>query len=225
MVSMRNCPPACFFLKVDVLCSIHVEHGFDAKPETCRLLLFNSFRCVGGYLVVSPHPELCPFELTPHGVHGFVSNHGSLLDVMAARGIASEVAPCRAILSDADRAIGLEACIADLSETYIDPTAGTFDEFIATQIAIAREELRRDTLREEVPRLHSVPLVSNLSVQAERLLRSGLRRGILGRRERRSNDHRSDAGPPLSVRIRKRSVDRREFKAPRVAPDRVPRMI
>lgn len=35
--TVRNCPPGCFVLENDGLCEIQLEHGYAAKPETCRL--------------------------------------------------------------------------------------------------------------------------------------------------------------------------------------------
>lgn len=45
--TITNCPPACFFLTEDGLCGIQLEHGYDQKPETCRLFPFNQFHIVG----------------------------------------------------------------------------------------------------------------------------------------------------------------------------------
>jgi Fe-S-cluster containining protein len=63
----RNLKPACFFLDEQNACSLHVQHGYDTKPETCRLFPFNQFNRVGDYLIVAPHPELCPLAILPPG--------------------------------------------------------------------------------------------------------------------------------------------------------------
>ena len=177
VVGVKSCPPACFFLTDGGQCGIHVEHGYDAKPETCRLFPFNSFRQVGEYLVVLPHPDLCPLEVLTGDVRSAVSDHQSLLGAMTSHGIAAEIVQYRPILKNPDRAIGLERRIAELSERYIDPAAGTFQEFIDQQFAITRAELGHDgrvdgnsfsasTLTEHAQRLLGVDLGETLPVDA-----------------------------------------------------------
>lgn len=83
---VKNCPPACFFLNTHGLCTLHVEDGYDAKPETCRLFPFNVLRRVANYVVVTPHSSLCPLEISSLGAERPESTHQELLKAMASQG-------------------------------------------------------------------------------------------------------------------------------------------
>jgi Fe-S-cluster containining protein len=114
-----NCPPACFFLNQSGLCSIHAEQGAAAKPETCRLFPFNSFRRLGSFLVVCPHSWLCPLNVVPAGVADAQSTYSNLLNEMAASGIASDVPDCKIPAGvQAASVIMLEREIVRLSEVH-----------------------------------------------------------------------------------------------------------
>lgn len=169
VMTMKNCPPTCFFLDEDGRCSIHVKHGYDAKPETCRLFPFNAFWRVGNYLIVSPHPELCPLEVMPYGTRSAESDHSLLLDAICSRGIASDVPGQQAVVPEVDSLVSFERRIMELSETYINPSAGTFEEFIDAQFAISSDELKRDALCDEASRPHEIH-ASTLIEHAVRLL-------------------------------------------------------
>ncbi|MCC7002388.1 MAG: YkgJ family cysteine cluster protein [Gemmatimonadaceae bacterium] len=119
---MKNCPPGCFFLQEDLRCRIHAEHGYGAKPETCRLFPFNHVRRVGSTLIVRPHPSLCPLAVTPPGTRSERSSHAELLASFAQFGLAAIVPQAyprradvdallaveRAIVAGADDALGLD---------------------------------------------------------------------------------------------------------------------
>lgn len=87
---VTNCAPACFFLTQEGRCRIHEEEGYSAKPGTCRFFPFNDFVRVGHFLVVLPHPSLCPLHITADCSD--LSRHDRLLEAMALRGIDPHIA-------------------------------------------------------------------------------------------------------------------------------------
>ena len=52
----------CWMLKPDGLCEIEVEHGYAAKPHTCRLFPFNRIFQVGEVRVVDFNSKICPLQ-------------------------------------------------------------------------------------------------------------------------------------------------------------------
>jgi hypothetical protein len=130
---VRNCPPGCFFLTAGNLCGIQVGHGYDAKPETCRLFPFNGFRRVAGYLLVYPHPGLCPLEILPGDDRSDNSGYEPLLAAMSAHGINSDVPEVAAIERDVSQLVALEARIVELSESRLQ--AAGYAPFAAAQLA------------------------------------------------------------------------------------------
>jgi Fe-S-cluster containining protein len=117
--SVRNLPPACFFLTEGNRCGIHAEHGFGAKPETCRLFPFNNLVLIGSYLVVSPHVNLCPLELNLSSTPRDESRHDALFDAMASQGIGAPIqvrswGDRRAVLT-----MELEQQLCELSERAV----------------------------------------------------------------------------------------------------------
>jgi hypothetical protein len=76
VVGMKNCPPACFFLDNDGLCGIQVEHGYDAKPETCRFSRLTG--CLAWVIISSfvPIPECVRWKccrLTPEARYQIIA--------------------------------------------------------------------------------------------------------------------------------------------------------
>jgi hypothetical protein len=134
---VRNCAPACFFLRPDGLCSTHVEHGFDAKPETCRLFPFNNLRMFGDYLIVGQHKGLCPLAVLPRGTSSAQSSHAALLAVMSRSGVGSPVPRCPRNSPSADL-IDLERRIRDSSEEHLEDRSG-FGAFVDAQVRVTRE--------------------------------------------------------------------------------------
>jgi hypothetical protein len=116
---VRNCPPGCFFLSTDGLCGIQRDLGYDAKPETCRLFPFNDLRTVGQFLIVSPHPGLCPLGIASPGTRDSRSDHDQLLDAMRLRGIAASITKAACIHADIPSVMALERRIIDMSEDAI----------------------------------------------------------------------------------------------------------
>lgn len=52
----------CWMLKPDGLCAIETEHGYAAKPHTCRLFPFNRIFQVGDVRVVDFNSKICPLQ-------------------------------------------------------------------------------------------------------------------------------------------------------------------
>lgn len=114
---VSNCAPACFFLDEDKLCSVHSTFGAAAKPETCRLFPFNDFRIVGPYLIVLPHPGLCPLALVPPTRASALATHDGLLAALVGQGLHAPVTEAVAIEADVDRLIAIERAIVDRAES------------------------------------------------------------------------------------------------------------
>jgi Fe-S-cluster containining protein len=110
-VIVKNCPPQCFFLADDNRCAIHVESGFAAKPETCRLFPFNVIRSAAGHVIVSPHLSLCPLSVTSAGVRSQLSDHELLLAEMNRAGIHKEVPAAEPAICDVSRLLAIEEAI------------------------------------------------------------------------------------------------------------------
>jgi len=113
--TIGNCAPGCFFLSKG-LCEIHARYGYDAKPETCRLFPFNNLRRIGRYLVVRPHPNLCPLEVVPPGSASDCSSYPALLEAMSRQGISAPVPECSIDELGAEHVIAVERKIVDLAE-------------------------------------------------------------------------------------------------------------
>lgn len=133
----KNCPPACFFLTDSGLCGVHLEHGSDAKPETCRLFPFNSFRWLDGYLIVAPHPGLCPLAIVPAGQRNIRSEYDQLLQDMRVRPIRQAITRCAGRHRSVAAVIASERQIIDISEAH----CGNADYYLFTE-AVIRADAR-----------------------------------------------------------------------------------
>lgn len=131
--SIRNCPPACFFLDHEGLCGVQTAYGHEAKPETCRLFPFNSFRTVGGYLIAAPHASLCPLAVTPAPARSEMSNHEMLFAAYATAGIEADVPHARALGGSAEVLVRLERKIVAMSER--ESRASDYSGFVGDQLA------------------------------------------------------------------------------------------
>jgi hypothetical protein len=74
-----NCPPQCFFLAADGMCSIEEVHGHSAKPQACRHFPFNDCLQIGDTLVIAPTQGLCPLTVIPPPETSPCSAHEALL--------------------------------------------------------------------------------------------------------------------------------------------------
>lgn len=134
---VSNCPPACFFLTEKGRCQVHENYGYDAKPETCRLFPFNYFRRAKEYLVVAPHPTLCPLEVLSSDAFSARSDHLALLEEMRTHGIGAAVSPCLTPAGDLRKSIRLEQEIVRLSEQFL--RVGSYRDFAAAQLRVTRD--------------------------------------------------------------------------------------
>lgn len=144
--TVRNCAPACFFLDKGGLCGIHVEHGYQAKPETCRLFPFNNFRQLGEFLIVAPHEQLCPLEILPAGITNYRSSHEHLLVEMSSQGISTEIPDHTEAGLRVESVVGLERIMVSLSEEYASSTR--YRDFFRAQLAATRRFLGQSALAE-----------------------------------------------------------------------------
>lgn len=136
---VRNCPPSCFFLTEGNLCGIQAEHGYDSKPETCRLFPFNYFRRVGDYLIVAPHDGLCPLQILPGGEYDEKSNYEQLLATMRAHGISAEIPQVESLNLGVATHLSVERAIVGLSEQYLE--SGDYVPFVVAQICAERDSV------------------------------------------------------------------------------------
>jgi Fe-S-cluster containining protein len=132
---VKNCAPSCFFLTEAGLCDIHARHGMSAKPETCRLFPFNSFVRVGEYLVVNPHPSLCPLSVSADETHDTASDHDHLFAAMSDQPIGGLIGQATPIAADSARAVELERRIVRLSEDHL--RDDSYESFGAAQVIAA----------------------------------------------------------------------------------------
>jgi Fe-S-cluster containining protein len=116
---VHNCPPACFFLDTDGRCNVQARHGYDAKPETCRLFPFNNISRVGAHLIVAPHFGLCPLQVMRPGEESECSAHETLVRGIQAQGIGGEVSELTAGGADVDRLLSFESTIVEESEKHL----------------------------------------------------------------------------------------------------------
>jgi Fe-S-cluster containining protein len=130
---VRNCAPGCFFLTDEGECGIQLTHGYDAKPETCRLFPFNQLARVGEYLIVSPHTGLCPLQARPAGHESVRSAHAALLQMLTRGTVNLDVPQASPLLGDPAKLITLERRIVELSERHLDD--GDYAEFAAAQLS------------------------------------------------------------------------------------------
>lgn len=105
---VRNCPPSCFYLSSQQLCSLHSSSGREAKPDTCKLFPFNDFRVVENYLIVSPHPSLCPLRVVRSGEVSDCSRYHNILRDLTAAGISADVPRISGVAKGLDAVIHLE---------------------------------------------------------------------------------------------------------------------
>jgi Fe-S-cluster containining protein len=117
---VRNCAPGCFFLTDKGECRIHHDHGYEAKPETCRLFPFNELMLVEDFLIVRPHSGLCPLTIMTASQFSKTSQYDELLRSLTLRPIVAEVADGRAIGQSTADLIHLERRIAAESEKYLE---------------------------------------------------------------------------------------------------------
>jgi Fe-S-cluster containining protein len=146
---VHNCAPACFFLDGNGRCTIQTDHGYDAKPETCRLFPFNHLQRVGGYLVVAPHRSLCPLDVVPADEKSDCSRHDQLLATLADHGVSADVPEAAPATGDAAALIALERTIVSLAERHL--AAASYLPFAAAQVAAAAALLPSETLPPESP--------------------------------------------------------------------------
>jgi Fe-S-cluster containining protein len=132
----RNLKPACFFLNGQGNCSIHVEHGYAAKPETCRLFPFNNITRAGEFLIIAPHRGLCPLQVLPAGERSDASDHDQLLAAMSGSGIGTHVPEIRAAQAEVPALIALERQIVELSGQDLNATR--YARNAAAQLALTR---------------------------------------------------------------------------------------
>ena len=132
----RNLNPACFFLDGQNYCRIQVERGYAAKPETCRLFPFNNLRRAGDFLIVAPHPNLCPLAILPYGESSEASDHDELLAAISAGGIGTDVPGTGADEAAVPVLIALERRIVELSGQ--DLPATRYAQNAAAQLALTR---------------------------------------------------------------------------------------
>jgi hypothetical protein len=121
------------------LCGIQVNHGYANKPETCRLFPFNRILRIDDYLVVAPHPTLCPLQVLEGGKQSELSSHMTLRSSLSAQGVTTEFRQGRCATSDVARLIQLENAIVHLSEEYLEKAD-------YTGFAIAQAELTHSML-------------------------------------------------------------------------------
>lgn len=132
---VRNSAPGCFFLTTDGLCEIQSEHGFDAKPETCRLFPFNNLRRLGNYLIVRPHLVLCPLTTAPPGTASACSDYSAIMNAMRSRGIAAHVPKCSFSGGDsAGEDVATERQIVSLSEQFLEHS--DYFDFVRAQLTV-----------------------------------------------------------------------------------------
>jgi hypothetical protein len=157
---VKNCPPECFFLTKQGMCGIQAEHGYAAKPETCRLFPFNHFCRVGDQLVVAPHPGLCPLQVTPFGTVSEQSRHALLLEELQQRGIGGPIPVVRIDPEvSTDEILRLERTIRQRAER-LEETAD-YVQFAHTQWTLSlalpalpayvRNEAERERSRHDLP--------------------------------------------------------------------------
>jgi hypothetical protein len=150
---VRNVAP-CFFLNDQNRCEIEVQHGYDAKPETCRLFPFNHLLRAGDYLVVAPHAgALCPLEVVPHDQRSQHSDHTALLTTMAAHGVGVDVPDAIPIVRGVSELIELEKQILTLSESRLE--CPDYLSFAAEQLAVT-DQVFAATERETTAHLHTI---------------------------------------------------------------------
>lgn len=142
-VAVRNCPPECFFLNENGLCEVQVRDGFDAKPETCRLFPFNNIRRIANYLVIGPHPELCPISVLPSGSVSLMSSHPELIRQIGST-IGQELPPMKALSGAGGDHIALERAIVGLSEQCLET-----DSYV--HFAVAQLTTTYDMLSHHLP--------------------------------------------------------------------------
>jgi Fe-S-cluster containining protein len=150
---VRNCPPGCFFLTGTGMCGIQAAHGYEAKPETCRLFPFNRFRRIGHNLLVTPHVGICPLEVLPAGRSSANSDHAQLLSIMGDHGIHMPIPDGVCGAGDVTRRLALEQQILENSEQYLE--GRDYESFVAAQ-EIAGRQLDKD-LDPDSPQGGAVP--------------------------------------------------------------------
>ncbi|MGH7467412.1 MAG: YkgJ family cysteine cluster protein [Longimicrobiales bacterium] len=141
---VKNCAPSCFFLSTEGSCEIHSTLGYEAKPETCRLFPFNGLFLVDDYLVVSPHPGLCPLEVERPPAKSAASSHEILLRALSLKAIDTQIHSFKPLLGNADSALQLEKAILALSESCLMRGGEDWLGFVDEQRALTRRFLERD---------------------------------------------------------------------------------
>lgn len=128
---IQNLAPSCFFLSETGRCEIQENHGYGAKPETCRLFPFNHWRRAGEFLIVAPHMSLCPLQVCRES-QGSCSDHDNLYREMAAFGIHSAVPETVASTGDVEGTIRRELRIRAAAESLL--AAPTYRECAVEQL-------------------------------------------------------------------------------------------
>ncbi|MGQ0640965.1 MAG: YkgJ family cysteine cluster protein [Gemmatimonadaceae bacterium] len=133
-----NCQPGCFFLSADNRCEIHAEHGYSAKPETCRLFPFNNICRVGRFLVVAPAAGVCPLQVVEPGHSNDCSDHDQLLAGMSAQGLKARIPAISCVEGHADDVIATERQVLALSEERL--VHADYVTFLAMQLEITSSD-------------------------------------------------------------------------------------
>ena len=136
---VHNLAPACFFLTDGAQCSIQENHGFAAKPVTCRLFPFNRLQIAGDHLIVWPHPTLCPLRVVSGPARARQSRHDVLLDMLMESTIGSKVRMTPA-LQGVDNLFEREREIVRRSDECLD--APEYYSFVLIQLAATASKVR-----------------------------------------------------------------------------------
>jgi hypothetical protein len=94
---------------------------------------FNDLHRVGEFLIVAPHPKLCPLAVLPSGELSDASDHDDLFAMMCASGIGMHVGETAGNGADVPAVIALERRRCGLAEAQLHPTR--YSTFDAAQLA------------------------------------------------------------------------------------------
>ena len=78
VVDLLNFKPACYFLREDGFCDVHVSHGRPNKPYVCKTFPVNALRLHGDVLVADVN-FLCPLDLYAASAQDTAIRHDDLL--------------------------------------------------------------------------------------------------------------------------------------------------
>lgn len=168
---VSNLPPACFFLDQNEQCRIHLEDGFNAKPESCRLYPFNNFVLVDRFLIVRPQTATCPLEPASMEAVRPESRHVEQLRILCRDGVGTVVPRARSIVADTAGLIDVERRIAALACRYEGRAEGLID-FIEQQKRLGRRLVSTDETAGDGPRVRESleAIVKTLNLEVADLL-------------------------------------------------------